>query len=109
MNIANARTSRRRFINKALSTIAALQIGTFSSTLRAAELPHLDESDPAAKALAYVHDASTVSDTVRGDGSRVCSTCRFYTEPESQWGPCTLFQGKAVAAKGWCKGWVAKA
>jgi hypothetical protein len=46
---------------------------------------------------------------VRGGEDRVCSSCRFYIKNDVAWGPCNLFPGKAVAAQGWCKGWVAKA
>jgi len=101
--------SRRRFIKGVMISAAALQVAAVSRRSTAAELPRLDESEPSAKALGYVHDAGTVESATRGGSDRVCATCRFYTEPAEAWGPCTLFPGKSVAAKGWCKGWVALA
>ena len=82
-----------------------LAVGMRSSS--ADELPRLDESDSTAKALNYVHDATRIEVATRGGQDRICRTCRFYTDAQASWGPCTLFPGKAVNADGWCKGWVA--
>jgi len=60
-----------------------------------------------AKALKYTDDASTSSE--RTDSSAVCSNCQHYSGAEgADWGPCALFQGKEVNAKGWCSAWVKK-
>lgn len=75
----------------------------------ASELPRLDQADPTAKALGYVHDASALGADIRVDATRVCSTCRFYPRAEQAWGTCALFPGKVVSAQGWCKAWVAGA
>ena len=83
-----------------------LVLGTRTSA--AGELPRLDEADRSAKALSYVHDASRIEAATRGGAERICRTCRFYTDADAAWGPCTLFPGKAVKANGWCKGWVAR-
>ena len=109
MNIDNNSRSRRRFIKVALVGAAGLQIAALGRAATAAALPHRDEADGSAKALAYAHDAATVAADLRGGENRVCSTCRFYIKPAAEWGPCTLFPGKAAAAKGWCKGWVTTA
>ena len=99
--------SRRRFLRDGLALTAALPVmlGTAARSASAAELPHLEESDPAAVGLKYTHDASKVD----GAGDHNCANCRFYTEPGSEWGPCQLFPGKAVKASGWCAGYAAKA
>ena len=74
----------------------------------AAEKLPLD--DPAAKALRYVEDASQASGQTDKMGvagaDQLCSNCRFYTAPDGDFGPCTLFQNRLVAAKGWCTGWI---
>ena len=109
MNHRDTDASRRRFIRAGLAGVAALQGGALLHEAAATELPRLEESDPTAKALAYVHDASSLDAGVQVDTSHVCATCRFYTNASDAWGPCGLFPGKAVAAQGWCKAWVVRA
>ncbi|MFC5741039.1 high-potential iron-sulfur protein [Dyella tabacisoli] len=99
--------SRRRFLKVAVGTTAAVvAIGGLPRFARAADLPHVAESDPTAKALGYVEDAG------RGGAKRkagdVCSNCQFYTGGPSGYGPCQLFPGKSVNAKGWCVSHAAK-
>jgi hypothetical protein len=61
-----------------------------------------------AKALKYVHDAA--ASDARVDATADCANCMQYTgEAGKDWGPCAIFQGKQVAAKGWCTAWVKKA
>ena len=68
----------------------------------AADLPQVDPEDATAKALEYVH-AST-------NPEQNCANCQLYTgEAGAEWGPCAIFPGKGVAAKGWCKSWIKKA
>lgn len=107
--------SRRRFIALAGVTGAAALVGirpalTFAQGGGA--LPHVAESDPTAKALGYVEDASKVDKTkfpAYKPGSR-CSTCNFFQGKASDdYGPCQIFPGKAVSAKGWCASYSAKA
>lgn len=108
MSLDNTSRSRRQFVKVGLTGVAALQITGLARGAAATELPRLDEGDGTAKALSYVHDAAEVSAETRGGAGNVCATCRFFTAASDGWGPCTLFPGKAVAAQGWCKGWVAK-
>jgi len=76
----------------------------------------LEENDPTAMALGYLHDASAV-DTEKfprraGDAGAemFCDTCALYTGAEGEeWGPCAIFPGKVVAAKGWCNSFAPKA
>ena len=103
------RFNRRRALELGGASLVFAPLIASMPVAFAAELPKLDENDAAAKALGYVHDAMTIDASVRGDESRSCANCRFYTEADAEWGPCNLFPGKAVAAAGWCKGWVAKA
>jgi len=71
--------------------------------------PMLDEADPTAVALGYVADAARVDKAkypnfVEGTN---CANCALYQgAPGSEAGPCPLFAGKQVTAKGWCASYV---
>jgi hypothetical protein len=95
--------SRRRFLKVAAGTAAAAAVvGGLPRLARAAELPHVAESDPTAKALDYVEDASKSKNPKHKPGD-VCANCQFYTDAgATPYGPCQLFPGKSVNAKGWC-------
>jgi len=94
-------TSRRSFL------ASGLGLGTVLVLPRqaAAETPHLDESDPAARAVSYVHDASKV-DKARFPAyaqGQDCGSCSLYQgDAGAAWGGCVLFGDKQVAARGWC-------
>ena len=105
--------TRRRFVKLGLTGIAAAPaIGLYGlNTARAEDLPHVSEDDPAAVALGYKHDISQVDveKFPKAADGKICSDCQFFTgEPGAEWGPCAIFPGKAVNAKGWCNGFVAK-
>ncbi len=94
--------SRRRFLKVAAgTTAAAVLVGGMPRLLRAADLPHLSPDDPTAKALGYVEDASKTPNPKR-TADAVCANCQFYSGGPTGYGPCQLFPGKAVNAKGWC-------
>jgi len=95
--------SRRRFLKVAAGTAAAAAVvGGLPRYARAADLPHVAESDPTAKALDYVEDASKSKNPKHKAGD-VCANCQFYTDANAKpYGPCQLFPGKSVNAKGWC-------
>ena len=103
------RHSRRRFVKVGFVGVAALQLGVIVRSAVASDLPRVDTEGATAKALSYTHDATTVDADLRMGATRICATCRFYPNESDVWGPCALFAGKAVAARGWCNGWVAKA
>ncbi len=73
------------------------------------------ESEPLAQAMGYVEDATKV-DTARfpkraGDAGaqQFCDNCALYAgEVGSDSAPCSIFQNRLVAGKGWCNAWVAK-
>lgn len=101
--------ARRRFL--ALlggATGTAFLWATLPMQARAADLPHLTENDPTAKALHYTEDAAKAPAPHQAGQS--CSNCRFFSGQGGQaYGPCQLYPGKAVSAKGWCAGYSAKA
>lgn len=78
----------------------------------AAPGPLVQESDPTAVALGYRADAATVDKTKHpafAEGQR-CGTCQLYQGTAgAESGPCPLFPGKQVTAKGWCASYVKKA
>ncbi|NNL55777.1 MAG: High potential iron-sulfur protein, partial [Woeseia sp.] len=75
----------------------------------ASELPRVEEDDPMAKALNYVHDARSV-DAAKRFSDRYCNNCALYAGSEQDdWAGCSIFPGKAVAGKGWCSVWAPKA
>lgn len=102
--------SRRRFLRAGLMGAAAVPVAGLLGGLRTAsaqtDMPKLSEDDPAAKALNYHEDASEVSGGARSEGA-ICANCQLYQgSPDSEWGGCGAFPGKAVAANGWCSAWV---
>lgn len=94
--------SRRRFLKLAAgTTAAAAMLGGLPRFARAADLPHVTDADPTAKALDYVEDASKSTNPKHKAGDN-CANCQFYSGGPSGYGPCALFPGKSVNAKGWC-------
>lgn len=73
------------------------------------------EDGPLAQALGYKPDALTV-DTARfpkraGDAgaTQFCHNCALYAgEADAEFAPCSIFQNRLVAGKGWCNAWVVK-
>ena len=101
--------SRRRFLKLAAGTTAAAMVmGGLPRLARAADLPHLTDADPTAKALGYVDDASKTTNPRHKAGDD-CANCQFYSGGPAGYGPCALFPGKAVSAKGWCMSHTPKA
>ncbi len=97
--------SRRVFLMQTVATGATVSLATLSGSAFAAN-PALTEADPAAKALAYVPDATKTKDPKHLAGQK-CSGCNFY-KGTGKTGPCALFPGKDVAAAGWCRSFVKK-
>ena len=95
--------SRRDFLALAGVTSAAVLAGVRPAL--AADTPHLAESDPTAKALGYVEDASKVDKTkfpAYKPGAH-CATCNFFQGKAAEaYAPCQIFPGKSVSSKGWC-------
>ena len=102
---------RRRFV------IATGVVGTavlFAGTpalSRADELPHLTSADPTAQALGYNEDSTKIDETkyTTHKAGMACGSCNFFQGGTAAYGPCQLFPGKAVNAKGWCSGYSKKA
>ena len=95
---------RRRF----LASVAA--IGAALALPAAADTAPLSETDPTAQALGYKADGSQVDAAKfpKHTAQQQCANCNFY-QGSAATGPCQLFPGKAVSAKGWCSAYAAKA
>jgi hypothetical protein len=92
--------SRRRLVGQL--ALAASLVTASRPEPRAADLPLISESDPQAKAVKYVEDATKVSEAK----ANRCSTCASYTGVSgSTQGGCRIFDGKLVKAAGWCASW----
>lgn len=81
-----------------------------SQTASAETLVKLDEKDSQAVALGYVNDAAQVDPQKYPTYKKgqICANCVQLQGRDGFWRPCTLFPGKLVNAKGWCRVWVQK-
>jgi hypothetical protein len=71
-------------------------------------LVRLEENNPTAKALNYVHDAKTI-DAAKRFSDRFCNNCALFAgDSDDEWAGCSIFPGKAVANQGWCSVWAPK-
>jgi hypothetical protein len=105
--------SRRRFVKLTAFGVAAAPLGNLLLQGSArAEMPKLEESDPMAVNLGYVHDASKADPANRAGeagAKQFCNNCTLYkADADAEWGECAIFPGKLVNGNGWCKSWVAK-
>ncbi len=102
-------SNRREFIVQLSLGSGVLASG---AAMAAAPLPMVAEADPVAKALGYVADA-TKADTKKFPkyaAPQSCTNCTLYQgKAGDASGPCPIFAGKQVAAKGWCSSYVKKA
>jgi High potential iron-sulfur protein len=110
--MSDSHYSRRTVLKGALVGLTALPAAGLLRRAQAQEnLPHLDEKDPLAVAMSYVHDVKKVDpkkDPQYKPGSH-CANCIHVSGKEGEeWRPCNIFPGKAVNANGWCKVWALK-
>jgi hypothetical protein len=99
---------RRQFLAAASGTFgASLFAGVLPRLAFAEDLPHLSTTDdPTAKMLNYTEDASNAAPPHQTGQN--CANCNFFQGVGTGYGPCRLYAGKAVNAKGWCSGYAAK-
>lgn len=95
---------RRRLVARLLAATLVAPLALLRSRrARAADLPLLDPSSPAARKLEYVADASQAKAAAKGNS---CANCGLYQGTYgSKQGACQLFPGKDVLASGWCSSW----
>ena len=100
--------NRREFARACAGLVAGALLVPAAS--QAADLPLVDEASAQAKALGYVHDAAAVDKAKYAnfvEGS-TCQGCALYQGGDAATGPCALFPGQAVDAKGWCSAFAKK-
>ena len=71
----------------------------------------VSESDPQAVSLGYKDDTTKVDEKKfpKHTAAQACAGCQLFLAPATQaLGPCAVFGGKNVSAKGWCSAWVKK-
>ncbi len=102
----DSQSQRRRFIKLTVAGLAVPLAGSLAGNAAAAPVP-VTEANPQAAALGYKADATKA--TARKDPKAECSNCNFYSgKPGAADGPCSLFAGNLVTAKGWCTAWAKK-
>ena len=93
----------------------APKAGAPAASAPAGGLKLVADTDPVAKALGYVHDASTATRIKKGavEGKdQHCGNCKMYTKQGDlngkEVGKCQMINGGSVAVGGWCKSWIPK-
>jgi hypothetical protein len=100
--------SRRWLLQQSLIAAAIIPAIGIRSEAWGAPVPALTPADPAAGALGYTDNASSIdakaNPTYKVD--QTCANCgQFRDNASDTRGACNVFPGKSVAAKGWCKVW----
>jgi hypothetical protein len=114
IQMSDQKFPRRTLLKGALLGVAAVPVASLlSRTVEAAATGKVSPSEPQAKSLGYVEDATTVDAKANPNykPGQVCANC--LQAPTAKPGmadvPCNIFAGRPVAAKGWCKVYVKKA
>jgi hypothetical protein len=104
--------SRRAIVKSGLIAGALVPaLGLLGNTAGAQTPTPLDPSDPTAKSLGFVTDASKVDTTANPTykAGQKCGTCAQFTgKAGAASGGCNIFVGHTVPASGWCKVWAQK-
>ncbi len=102
--------NRREVLRHGMATIPLLALGANRAWAAPSDLPKVEESNPTAMALSYVHDATQSPKRLTPEQkTQYCDNCLHYGETDvDDWGTCAVIPGYLVAAKGWCMVWVAK-
>ena len=101
-------SNRRIFLIQVAAGGSVLMAGT----AHAQAAPLVDEKNAQAMALGYSADSAKVDGKKypKHAASQLCSNCTLYTGKAGEAsGPCGIFPGKHVVAKGWCSAYVKKA
>jgi hypothetical protein len=92
-----------------------MQVAAAGSVLAASQAQaqaKVDEKDPQAVALGYVHDTTKADKKKfpKHTNDQKCNNCALYQgKAADAWGGCPLFGVKQVAGPGWCSAWAKKA
>lgn len=104
--------SRRAIVKRGLIAGALVPaMGLIGNAAGAAALSPLDPSDPTAKALGFVTDATKVDASANPTykPNQKCGTCaQFQGKAGDATAGCNIFAGHSVPQTGWCKVWAQK-
>ena len=98
---------RRTLLKGALLGVAAVPVSALISGTADAAGARVSPTEPQAKALGFVEDASKVDAKANPNfkPGQMCINC--LQAPTGKEGmaevPCNIFAGRPVAGKGWCK------
>ncbi len=99
---------RRTVLKGALLGVAAIPAAALVGRAEAAAAK-VDPSEPQAKSLGYVEDATKV-DAKANPNYKAGQHCGNCLQGQAKGGeayiPCNIFPGKLVNVNGWCKVWV---
>jgi hypothetical protein len=106
-----ANPHRRQFfasVGVAAGSVALGALGAKNAI--AADLPLLQETDSLAVTMNYKADTTKVDAKKfpNHKADQTCGSCQFYQGAAGDTGPCQIFAGKSVSAKGWCQVWAMK-
>jgi len=90
----------------AIGATGLLALGRLPKALAAAALVPLTSTDPTAKSLGYVEDASKVDAAANPmhKPNQKCANCvQYQGKPGDARGGCNIYPGKSVSMNGWCK------
>ena len=98
---------RRDVLKGALIGVAAVPATALLGRAEAAATGKVDPTEPQAKSLGYVVDASKVDPKANPNfkPGQNCATCLQVPAGKEKGPmiPCNIFAGRNVAANGWCK------
>jgi hypothetical protein len=107
--MSERKIARRDVLKGALIGVAAVPVTAILGRAEAAAGP-VDPSEPQAKSLGYVTDATKVDPKANPNFKPGQSCANCLQVPKGKEGgaqvPCNIFGGRLVEAKGWCKVWV---
>ena len=99
-------TNRRVFIMQLAAGSSLLAAGAAQAQAK------VDEKDPQATAVGYMHDTTKVDAKKypKHDKAQKCSNCQlFQGKAADAWAGCPLFGAKQVSCNGWCSAYAKKA
>ena len=101
--------TRRSLLGASLLGVSAIPVIVETALAQAAPTL-LNPTDPAAKALGYVEDATKVDPKTNPNfkAGQHCGNCLQWADKnrKAPLAKCNLFPGKQVKNMGWCKVWV---
>jgi hypothetical protein len=110
--MSDRKIPRRDVLKGALIGVATVPVTALLGRAEAAS-GKVDPSEPQAKSLGYVTDATTVDPKTNPNykPGQICANCLQVPAGKDKGAeiPCNIFAGRLVDAKGWCKVYVKRA